>query len=767
MASLQLKPEWKVEIGTDSYESEVIESISVRKTIQSECGTFNLSIDNQDGIRKSTYSLYDEVKIYYKYEDESAYTQFIGGHVDVREFNLSERGDTILLSGRSYEQQFFFKLVWKTWVHVHWGTILGDVVDLVNENVGTNFTTNFLAAIEQTTDTTDTVDIDDLYDGTEVVGQVIKPNESYLATVVVKGYKSSVDQVDDLECRLYRCKDSGDNDEDTLADVDWAKTIAGDLLGSANVGAEFITDDSDHPQEIAFQMDVPGLTTTSLYMLVFALAVDTTAKSYYLRYNTAGGYTDGDYFADGTVVSGDDLYFKLNVFSYVAEDVVAFDIMRNISNLILRDWYADTSKVVQAVSRYGASVKTFTAGENIISLNIRSDITPTINKIIVAGTPRTSFIPADKDEWTEISFPTDLWEVDYDESSTAVIEGAPYMVKVGETSVYLYRENYEANSKARYEIPKDSLEWDDSKGLNWRTKALCFWAVAYQDGLASPELARFNVRIDLTDGTNSIHFQKDVYLLMLSAPDPYTDLSGKDFNLITLKLPSGGNRRKWMDDTSDDNPELITYDVADWAANEYYITQIGFYLYANNDGVTDGEIEDLHIDGLHFILEDDNRLVINEATSQGNYDIRETIIRDESIDNYQSAEAKANLIKRLRGEGDESWTGTPGDTKDVQLTASMVVPGNLDVDPGDMITVVYANGGWSMDFRVQAVDQSMSKSAGWRTSYELAMLLPQLNLSSFLSQAMSNATIGKSKKQFAASSQQLLNTSTSSDDSEV
>ena len=465
-----LTPEWKIEIGTNTYEMQAVSRISHTTIVLDETGVFTLVIDNAAGIRKSAFTPYDEVKISHKYEEDTAYTQIIGGHVDTQEYTVTDSGDIITLTGRSYEAQFFFKQVYKTWMFEHWATIIEDIVTEVNVNVTDNFTTSLPAAVEQTTGGTDTVDIDDLYNGTEVVGQVIKPNEGYLSTVVVKGYKSS-GTVDDLECRVYRCKDNGGTDTNTLANVDWAQTIGGTLLGISTVPPGIITDDSDNPQEISFQVDTPSLDTDNLYMLVFAKATTDDGTGYYLRYNTSGGYADGDYFADGTRITDDDIYFKLNALCVKAEDRTAFDLMREVCGTVLRDWYSTTAKVVTTVERYGTSVKTFTVGKDIISCSIKTDIIPLVNKIVVAGIPKTSNIPTDRDEWTEST--TD-WEVAYDEESGNTDITTAYPIrKIGEECITIERGiNYEANSVCRVEYPDDADEWALADGLDQRVKAL-------------------------------------------------------------------------------------------------------------------------------------------------------------------------------------------------------------------------------------------------------------------------------------------------------
>jgi len=156
------------------------------------------------------------------------------------------------------------------------------------------------------------------------------------------------------------------------------------------------------------------------------------------------------------------------------------------------------------------------------------------------------------------------------------------------------------------------------------------------------------------------------------------------------------------------------------------------------------------IDGLTFVGVDHITASLNDATSQGNYDTREYITREEEIKTSYEAMQKAKQTLRMLGKGSESWTGTPGDTKDVQNTAVVSIPGTTSFKPGDSVKVQYSEGNLDSDFRIESISYSFSKMTGWVTTLRLAMLVPQMTVQELLQHVILNlnsAKITKTKEQ--------------------
>ena len=101
---------------------------------------------------------------------------------------------------------------------------------------------------------------------------------------------------------------------------------------------------------------------------------------------------------------------------------------------------------------------------------------------------------------------------------------------------------------------------------------------------------------------------------------------------------------------------------------------------------------------------------------------------------------------RHLGWGDDSWTGNPGDTKDVQNNGFVSVPGRNDIIPTESVTVQYSEANLDCDFRIDSVSHNFSKMTGWVTTLRLAMILPQMSVQEMLQHIITSINEVKSRK---------------------
>ena len=152
------------------------------------------------------------------------------------------------------------------------------------------------------------------------------------------------------------------------------------------------------------------------------------------------------------------------------------------------------------------------------------------------------------------------------------------------------------------------------------------------------------------------------------------------------------------------------------------------------------------IDGLTLAGTDIVHATVTDATSQSNYDTRDYIIRKDDITSSEEAMQKAKQMLRHLGDGSDSWTGSPGDTKDIQNNGFVVVPGRNDLKPTDSVTVQYSEGNLNHDFRIDSISQNIGRLTGWTTTLRLAMILPQMSVQEMLQHIITSINEVKLRK---------------------
>lgn len=152
------------------------------------------------------------------------------------------------------------------------------------------------------------------------------------------------------------------------------------------------------------------------------------------------------------------------------------------------------------------------------------------------------------------------------------------------------------------------------------------------------------------------------------------------------------------------------------------------------------------IDGLTFVGSDIIYASVQDVTSQSNFDTREYVIRKEDITSTDEALQKAKQTLRHLGYGDDSWTGNPGDTKDIQNNGFVVVPGRNDLTPTDSVKIQYSEADLDCDFRIDSISHSLSKYSGWVTTLRLAMILPQMSVQEMLQHIITSVNEIKLRK---------------------
>jgi len=866
-----IKPEWKIEIGATPISLENQESFNIMldRNVTNQCSLLSFDMNNVGGKYKTSISCYDEIKFYSRYAGGS-YTQEFGGHIDKITYRKTMQGDTIHIDARSYEQQFFFKIISKAYEDSCVEDIITSIVDLVNGNIATNFTyTGVGSAYEQTTINDNSTTIyNDTGGAANTCGQTFKPTKENIITV---GFKIiGTGAPDDLVCSLYEW------------DTDYSNTIDGSLLASDTIAYTEIPNvptgvgTADNPTvntpTTIFVLDAIGLDTTKTYLLDFKLSSAGDSSNYYrFGINTGEGLANGTFYEGGSALS-EDTWCKFNLFIIDADDKNAFELMRDICNRLGYDWYADTSKDIQLVARNPSASETVITGENIITIDYTRDITPLANNIKVWGAEYPITHPSTIDDLTEPTNQTwvdNNW-LDYtpDGASTASANmvDTKNTAAYGEKYVELVCADKTCNDYLKY--PKTSADTVDSK-----YHTIYFIMRAGDKEYPSPIKIRLEIDIhDINNNTDT--FYRDIIT------------EGHEWKEYQFKLPhvesvegwTGVNRfgRRWdqvravkwyvryrdagslgdgydsvdiygasnyvgqkftADDTDirqviikakkDDSPGgALTCQVYEWtddgdayndtigstliatgslAASEFtesaavvripitmqsgqtltegteyllHFIQAGdagndsndydirydsstnddsMYYYANGSVSTGNSIyftvDYLHrhadyigIDALTFAGSDIVHATVTDSTSQSNFDTRDYIIRKDDITSTQEAIQKAKQMLRHLGNGSDSWTGSPADTKDVQNNGFVIVPGRNDLKPTDSVTVTYSEGNLNHDFRIDSISQNIGRMTGWTTTLRLAMILPQMSVQEMLQHVITSINEVKLRK---------------------
>jgi len=852
-----IKPEWKITIGVTPITLENAESFNIvlERNVTTQCSILSFDLNNKDGTYKSTISNYDEIKFYTRYSGGS-YVQEFGGHIDKITYRKTMQGDVIHIDSRSYEQQFFFKNIKKTYEDSCVEDIILDIRTQVNTNVASNFGTGTIgSAYEQTTiDVSSTSIYNNTGGAANTCGQTFKPTKENIITV---GFKIiGVGAPDDLVCGLY------------LWDTDYSTTIAGDLIASDTIeytaipnvatGAGTADDPIAETLTTIFVLDATGLDTDETYLLDFKLSSAGDSSNHYkFGTNTSEGLANGTFYEGGSSLS-EDAWCKFNLFMIDADDKTAFEVMRDVCNRLGYDWYADASKDIQLVARNPTASETIITGEGIMTIDYTRDITPLANNIKVYGVEYGIIYPEEFDTLTE---PDDQAWVDNNWESS---QGTEYMVEKDNTSAFGIKhvelqcsdktqnsylqypkveadvvdsryhsiyfviragdKEYPSSTKVRLQIRVQDINdnYDTiyrditTKGHEWEQFEFKLPNLKSDEGWSS--INRYGKRWDQivrvrwycrntdsgatgdTSDTANIYGASDYVGQTFVADD--TDMRQVIVKVKKAGSPAGAftcNVYKWDTDYSttiagtliatgsivaanlttsitteriimtmqasqsltEDSTYLLHFiqagaggdDSNDYAMRYGTSTFNGSY-YADGSEVADNNtyftVDWLHrhsdyigIDGLTFIGSDIIYTTVTDATSQSNFDTRDYIIRKDDITSTDEAIQKAKQMLRHLGDGSNSWTGSPGDTKDIQNNGFVVVPGRNDLKPTDSVTVQYDEGNLDHDFRIDSISQNIGRMTGWTTTLRLAMILPQMSVQEMLQGIIT--TIGEVK----------------------
>lgn len=867
MTKFGLKPEWKMEVGATpiTLEMEDAFNIMLDMNVTNQCSILAADINNIGGKYKSNISNYDEIKFYARYSGDS-WVQMFGGYIDKISYRKTGEGDVMHVDLRSYEQQFFFKLLTKGYVDTCVEDIITDIVDQVNGNIANNFTyTGVGSAYEQVTLNSHTAKLyGNTGGGASTVGQSFKPTKENIITVGMKIIR--VNDPADLICNLY------------LWDTNYATTIAGSAIATETI------DDVEIPQVIAanddpdtdtattiFVLDTVGLDTTKTYLLDFKLASAGDGDNYYrIGTNGSGVLSNGILYEAGGAVGGEGCWCQFNLFVIDAQDKTAFETMRDICNRLGYDWYSNMSKDIRLEPRNITATETVITGEDVLSIDYCRDITPLANKIYVYGAEYPIRYPDELDDLTE---PDDQTWVDnnwrssvdsevkmisddnsaafgdkyvemrctdksqddflnYPETDADIVDSSYhslyFVMKAGDITsaepvtirIEVEVEDVDNVSDTFYRdvtilkatwtehifrLPHlgSDAGWTGVKryvGRRWDQIQHVRWQVRHEDS-GSTNHGSSTVHIygasdyvgqvweacdtDIKQvivkgrkaGTPAGALKCQLYKWDTSGDSYATAISGTliasgtlaaseittSDTTLTISMAMVAGQK--LDATSSDTRHLLhfTQDGAGGDNSNDYILKYG--TSTNNtgrywaDGVeqaTDSiyfvadyvnrHAEYVSIDGLAFAGSGIVYSSVEDATSQSNFDTREHIIRKDDIRSTDEAIQKAKQTLRHLGWGDDSWTGNPGDTKDVQNNGFVSIPGRNDIIPTKSVTVQYSEANLDCDFRVDSVSHNFSKMTGWVTTLRLAMILPQMSIQEMLQHIITSVNEVKARK---------------------
>lgn len=479
--------------------------------------------------------------------------------------------------------------------------------------------------------------------------------------------------------------------------------------------------------EINIVLNAGGIDTSKQHLLLFACDTLGDVSNHYRLLVDPDKHYNTTYYELKTAVTTADLWFKINSFQVSYEDKDAFEAMTNICSKIHHDWHVDPDKVVSIVSKgTGASQATFTVGDaNVLDFNFTRDITRMKNSVTYAGRETDIYEPYDRDKWSDINVNrSGSWEVWTSDTSSISVYLDTYGVMIGKYTLRLHRPTT-TNAGTVY-FPGNGTTGSGTFPTDLITNKYTCMAF-YCVGVAAdekPKVFRVVVNFNLAGG-GTISLYKHVWIESVSSGLDQDSIMS-NWQYLTIQLPQPNNPNGWsITATSEDRGASTSYD---WTSINY----MGIYLYASS-ALSSSTLTQLHIDGFHFEGTGDHRVVFEDADSKTAYDTREHMVRDKNMDTTSDTTSAAMAAIRRFGDGSNDYTGTPGDSKDVQQQATLTVIGRNDITPGGWITCVYAAANINQLYRVVRVSHNISKDMGWTTTYTLDNINKVINIEDIIS----------------------------------